>query len=287
MDFNENYLESLLTGALKVFNDFSYYNQDNYFIEYDLKHKNYKLLLEKYNLQDIAGNGNDFEKSINVMRWVNDNVMHNWNNNDIITVQCDALSILNYSYGKGKDFGLVCRHQAIVFTECCLALGLISKTIYCYPYNPYDYENHVVSMVYLKELKKWGMFDPSNNAYFMNNEGLILSPTEARYYLSINEIQTNADIRKDTNYYKRYMAKNLFYIKYCAKNTFGSDLVKDQKTYYLIPYGFNVKEREICYCEGAIKNSNEVRKSWWEKELEKIKKSEINSVSENQFLRIE
>jgi len=39
------------------------------------------------------------------------------------------------------------------------------------------------------------------------------------------------------------MAKNLFYIKFWEKNTLEFNLFEN-KTYYLIPLGFNVKERE-------------------------------------------
>jgi len=280
---NENY--RLLTGALRIFGNFSYSDYNNYVIEYDHKHMDYQLLIERYNLHKIAGNETDLEKSINIMRWVSNNVLHNGNNNDIENIKCDALSILNYSFGKGIEFGLICRHQAIVFTECCLSIGLKAKTIHCLPFSPYDFESHVVSMVYLKELNKWGMFDPTNNAYFMNDKGIVLSPIEARYYLSIDRIEINNDIKKNTDYYKRYMAKNLFYIKYWAINTLGTDLIDNQKTYYLIPFGFNVKEREICYCQYAIENTSGTNKNSWKRELEKLKFSDINIVSEMQFLK--
>ena len=59
------------------------------------------------------------------------------------------------------------------------------------------------------------------------------------------------------------MAKNLFYFKSLKYNTYGSDLLKNQETIYCIPAGFDVLDREIAYCEYAIKNSTpELAKDW-------------------------
>ncbi|MDR2615971.1 MAG: transglutaminase-like domain-containing protein [Oscillospiraceae bacterium] len=280
----KNAYSLLLAGALKIFSDFSHSEYEPYFIEYDTEHRDFPRLREKYDLPNVAGEGDDFSKAVNLMRWVSDNVAHNGMNPDIESVQCDAISILDYAFGKGKDFGLICRHQAIVFTECCLSLGLAARTIHCLPYSPYDFESHVVSMVYLREQKKWGLFDSTNNAYFTDDDGVVLSPTEARRRLSVGKINVSDGLKGyDEDDYKHYMAKNLFYIKYWAKNTLGTDLAEGQLTYYLTPFGFDVKARELGYCEYAIENSPENVKSGWVKQLEKFKLQSVNVVSERQF----
>lgn len=80
----------------------------------------------------------------------------------------------------------------------------------------------------------------------------MLSPLEVRTRLGNNDfIKCNVS---DDNYI-RYMAKNLFYFKSLQLNTFGSDLLTNQKDIYCVPKGFNVLEREVAYCEYAIKNS--------------------------------
>ena len=285
---------SLLTGALEVFCDLSSSEYENYHIFHDITNKKFKQLKRKYPIEEIAGKGSDFDRSKNIMRWLHENVMHNGNNPDIEIIKMDPLILLNYSFAKGNKKGLVCRHQAVLFTECCLAIGLIARTLHCLPFSPYDFETHVVSMIYLRELKKWVLFDTTNNAYFINAKGIPLSPIEARYYLGKNDINVNDDIQPrngnkietKTSEYKKYMAKNLFYIKYWAMNTYGTDLVKNQKTYYLIPRGFDVKNREILYCEYGTKNTPEPFSSGWEKELIKAKRRIINIVSEKQFLQI-
>lgn len=280
---NSEYL--LLSGALRVFDNFLQTSCDNYFIEHDIKNPKFELLRTNYNILDIASNGNDFSKAINLMQWVHDNVQHCSGGADA-HISKDSISILNYTFGKGQMPGIFCYNIAIVFTECCLAAGLIARTIHCKPYSPYDVDTHVVSMVYINEMDKWVLFDPNNNAYFTDNNGVALSPLEARRLLGQDEIFVCGTPKDDPDGYKQYMAKNLFYIKFWAKNTFGTDLVENQKVYFLAPLGFDVGSREIAYCEYAIKiNPIEFRKDW-EDYLIELKKQQIVNVSEEQFLRI-
>lgn len=72
--------------------------------------------------------------------------------------------------------------------------------------------------------------------------------------------------------YKMYMAKNLFYFKSPQINTFGSDLLTEQKTIYCIPCGFDVLGREIAYCQYAIKNTSEEFAQDWKRALSTYQK---------------
>ncbi len=269
---NNEYL--LLTGALKVFNDFTCSNE-GYYIEHDITHPKYELLKSKYPVVQTAGDGSDFSKAVNLLRWVHDNVLHCDGTKDIEAIPLDSISILDYSFGKGIEFGVWCYHQAIVFTECCLAIGLLARKIHCLPFSPNDFEAHAVSMVYITEMKKWILFDPGNNAYFLDENGNALSPLEARERLADDNITMNSDLLPDDTknfnekaaWYKQYMAKNLFYIKFSSINTFGTYSVENQTTYHLIPRGFNAQGREIAYCEYAIKNCPEPLRQDWENHL--------------------
>lgn len=284
----------LHTGALAVFDDFSQSECTDFQIEHDIANANYMLLQEKYPIVEIAGHGSDFEKATKLLRWVHDNVLHNGGLKDVDFIPKDSISILDYSFGKGQEFGVYCRLQAIVFTECCLSIGLAARTIHCLPFSPNDFDSHVVSMVYIREIEKWVLLDPGNNAYFMDNNGVALSPLEARCLLGKDEIIVSADLwprynrdfTEKSDSYKNYMAKNLFYIKFSSKNTFGTDLVDQQKTYHLIPKGFDAKKREITYCEYAIRNSPEELKNGWEDSRKEFQEQEIHAVSREQFYYI-
>jgi len=280
---NTEYL--LLTGALRVFDDFSQSSCDDFMIEHDISNSKFEFLQNKYLLSDIAGNGNNFAKAINLMRWVHDNVLH-FGGGGEIDISKDSISILNYTFGKGRVPGIFCYHIAIVFTECCLAAGLTARTIHCKPFSPNDVDTHVVSMVYIGEMNKWVFFDPNNNAYFTDKNGVALSPLEARYLLGRDEIKVCGNPQEEPEWYKQYIGKNLFYIKFWAKNTFGTDLIENQTVYFLTPLGFDVRGREIANCEYAIKINPIENRKGWEDYLEEIRKQKFITVSEEQFLRI-
>ena len=79
------------------------------------------------------------------------------------------------------------------------------------------------------------------------------------------EIRTN--IPDPDESYRTYMAKNLFYFKSLQINTFGSDLLKNQRTIYCVPAGFDVLDREVGYCQYAIKNTAEEMAEDWKRTL--------------------
>lgn len=68
--------------------------------------------------------------------------------------------------------------------------------------------------------------------------------------------------------------------------TFGTDLIENQKVYFLAPLGFDTKGREIAYCNYAIKISPDEYKKDWEDYLDKLREQHIITVSEEQFLQI-
>lgn len=259
---------SLLIGALKTFHDFTGDNVKKDFI-YNHCATGFSELLSKYPVQEVAGNGDTIEKALNLLSWCSENVLHNGGTKDVEFIPKTSLDILNYSYKKGREYGVYCRLQAIVFTECCLALGIKSRILHCLPFSPYDFDTHVVSIVYINSLKKWIMLDAGNNRYFMDEKNMILSPMECRERLGNDDyIKCNIDDED----YKYYMAKNLFYFKSLRNNTFGSDLQPEQETIYCAPTGFNVLEREIAYCKYAIKNCPPHLVADWEKTLEEYTK---------------
>lgn len=258
---------SLLVGALKVFDTFSGNGSKINFL-YDYNAEKFDQLKSKYRINDIAGNGMETDKVLNLLKWCSENVLHNGGTKDVEFIPKTSIDILDYSFQKGREFGVYCRLQAIVFTECCLALGIKSRILHCLPYSPYDFDTHVVSIVYIKDFNKWILVDPGNNQYFLDESNNILSVIEARIKLGNNNfIKCNVP---DDNY-MRYMAKNLFYFKSLQINTFGSDLIPNQKDIYCVPKGFNVLEREVAYCEYAIKNSPAHLVDDWKKALDSFK----------------
>lgn len=254
--------------ALRVFNDFSC-QTDEYAFSYDYNAPEYDNLRMKYRIDKVAGNGSELDKALNLMQWCSENVLHNGGTKDVEFIPKTSVDILDYAFQKGREYGVYCRLQAIVFTECCLALGIKSRILHCLPFSPNDFDTHVVSMVYISDMAKWIMLDASNNRYFVNSDKTILSPMEIRSKLAYND---NIECNVPDDNYKMYMAKNMFYFKSPQINTFGSDLLTEQKTIYCIPCGFDVLEREIAYCQYAIKNTSEEFAQDWKRALSTYQK---------------
>ena len=271
--------KDLLLGALRVFSFFD--GATDIKFSYNFKCPEYDELINKYNLLNVIGNGSTLEKVIRLMEWCSQNVLHNGGTKDVEFLEKNSLSILDYSFQKGSEFGVYCRLQAIVFTECCLALGIKSRILHCLPFTPYDFETHVVSMVYIEEMNKWIMIDAGNGRYFLDEKNIILSPLEVRKKLGNKQFIT---CNVPDERYLLYMAKNLFYFKSLQINTFGADLVIGQESIYCVPTGFDVMEREIGYCQYAISNLDPQFVSDWEKALnEYMNRTEIKIASESCF----
>ena len=260
-----NYDYSIFTGALRVFRDFGTNdNNGDCTFFYDFNAPEYSYLKTGYRIDEVAGNGSELEKALRLMQWCSSNVLHNGGTKDVEFIPKTSGDILDYAFGKGREYGVYCRLQAIVFTECCLALGIKSRILHCLPFSPNDFDTHVVSMVYISDLKKWVLLDAGNNRYFVDSQNNILSPMEIRTRLAFDEY---IECNEPDDDYKTYMAKNMFYFKSLQYNTYGSDLLKNQKTIYCVPAGFDVLDREIAYCEYAIKNSPEEYAEDWKKTL--------------------
>ena len=89
----------LYTGALAVFDDFSL-SCNNFSVVHDTSNNNLNILRTKYELEQIAGRGDEFSQAINIMKWIYDNVWHNNGTKDVEFIPKDAMSILEYSFGK-------------------------------------------------------------------------------------------------------------------------------------------------------------------------------------------
>lgn len=283
----------LLTGALRVFHDF-HSSTGNINIAYDFNHDMFNVLREKYNIEQVAGNGDELSKVLKLLRWCCDNVLHGGGAKDIEFIPKTSIDILDYAFQKGYEYGVYCRLQSIVFSECCLALGIKSRILHCLPFNPYDFDTHVVSIVFISALNKWVLFDAGSNGYFLDENDKLLSPVEIRNKLANRDVlKCNQDIfpnglhqtfEEKENGYKQYISKNIFYFKSMQYNTFGSDLVDNQQTIYCVPVGFDVRNREIAYCEYAIENSPPDLAEDWKKALNEFaEKTQYDFLDLNNF----
>lgn len=171
---------------------------------------------EEFNLDSIAGNGNDVSKIKNLLYWIHDNIAHNGSNG----FPEGARSLSNiYNAAKSNNCGYNCRALAICLTEALLAEGIPSRYITCESKEwDTDSDCHVICVAWSSSLNKWIWVDPSFAAYVTDENGLLLHPGEVRYRLQHNlPLVLNEDanwnhqnLQTKENYLETYMAKNLY-----------------------------------------------------------------------------
>lgn len=189
-------------------------NEVPIFTYQDASDPNLVTLRKEFNLDSIAGTGNEVSQILNLMHWIHDFVPHEGNANNP-TVK-NALSMI--SLCQSKQRGLNCRGLATVLNECYLAMGFKSRFVTCMPKDSVFQDCHVINMVYSNDLKKWIWVDPTHDAYVMDEKGELLGLQEVREKLINDEMvilnpDANWNNQHSTlkeNYLMNYMAKNLY-----------------------------------------------------------------------------
>ncbi len=171
-------------------------------------------LRKLYNLDSIAGGGNDISQFINLMQWVHNLIPHDGNKGN--PDKRNALSMISICKKENKT--LNCRGLAIVLNEVYLAMGYKSRFVTCLPKDSTDGDCHVINMVFSKSLQKWIWMDPTFEAHIMNEKGELLSIQEVRERLINGKpLILNPDAnwnhkitQTKAGYLYNYMAKNLY-----------------------------------------------------------------------------
>lgn len=173
-----------------------------------------KTLRTEFNLDSIAGGGNEVSRILNLMHWIHDFIPHDGNNENPVVK--NAMSMITKC--KREERGLNCRGLATVLNECYLSLGIKSRFVTCMPKDSIFSDCHVINMVFSKDLNKWIWIDPTHDAYILDEEGQLLGLMEVRQKLINGEtVILNPDANWNNkastvkeNYLFKYMAKNLY-----------------------------------------------------------------------------
>ena len=210
----------------------------------DIRNWRIQAVKQSFNLDSIAGQGDEMSRIINILNWVHQSIRHDGSNWPVCEI--DAIDI--YHYAKTRNRGVNCRALAIVLNECYLSMGFKSRFITCLPKREDDPDCHVINCVYSTTFDKWVWMDPSFNAYLKDEEGNFLSIEEVRFRL-INDlpIVLNDDANwngKPTQkewYVDTYMAKNLYWFQCPARSLFNVETRyrnSDQPYITLLPTGY-------------------------------------------------
>ncbi len=171
-----------------------------------------------FNLDSIAGNGDDISRIKNLLYWVHDLVKHDggaaWPD-----CKFNLREIAQVCHEENR--GVNCRFMAMMLTEALLAEGIPARYLTCES-KAWDTDSdcHVICVAWSESLDKWVWVDPTFAAYVTDENGLMLHPGEVRYRLQndlpliLNEdANWNHEVKQTKEYYlDEYMAKNLYII---------------------------------------------------------------------------
>jgi len=258
-------------GMLRLFDGFTQEKDGRIpSFSYSHTHEGLLRLRDTYRLDDIAGTGDQTSRIMNLLDWLHQYTDHNGQ----ITkrLEMNSLSLLSYSFKKGKEFGINCRMLATVLAEICLSLGFKSRIASLHSITPFDTDNHVVTMVWLSSRRKWISVDPTFNAYFTDDSGGILNPWEIRSaFADQREVRCNYAGAEGDNQeaaqenLMQYMSKNLFFMHSPQLNHFGSEDLPEQRWITLVPANYDIRSREMYHWEWRKKRAIEC--NMWHGEL--------------------
>lgn len=204
---------------------------------------------EYFNLDSVAGSGDEISKIKNLLAWVHNEIRHD-GSSDNPTFR-NAIDIIELC--RKENRGVNCRMMAQVLAECYLAMGFNARYVTCMP-KVMIYDCHVINAVYSNTLDKWIWVDPTFNAYVMDEKGNLLGISEVRERLRTeNPLVLNDDAnwngkRKKTkeDYLDQYMAKNLYYVTCRLSSEYNSETPYEGKVWSpivaLIPLDFESEQ---------------------------------------------
>lgn len=172
----------------------------------------------QFNLDSIAGKGDDISRIKNLLYWTHNNIQHDGSNG----FPEGARNLSNiYHSAKNNNCGYNCRALAIALTEALLAEGIPARYLTCESKKwDSDGDCHVICIAWSGSLNKWIWIDPTFAAYVSDENGMPLHPGEVRFrlqhdlplVLNSDANWNNQSIQTKENYLDNYMAKNLYII---------------------------------------------------------------------------
>lgn len=209
-------------------------------------------LRDAFNLDSIAGHGNELSRMIEVMHWVHDLVPHDGEHGNPVVK--NALSMI--AECKRDQRGLNCRGLATVLNECYLALGFKSRFLTCQPADTTDIDCHVINVVWSNDLGKWVWMDPTFDTWVMDENGILLGPWEVRERLVdgrtlIMNPAANWNHRESTvreEYLLNYMAKNLYRLECPVQSRYDTETPGNDRTVEyveLLPLEYHTQEPDV------------------------------------------
>ena len=210
---------------------------------------NLVMLRQHYNLDSIAGAGDELSKIKNLLHWVHETVRHDGSSSNPQVKNTRAMIELCRKENRGVN----CRMMAQMLAEVYLAMGFKARFVTCMP-RDFINDCHVITTVYSCTLNKWLWVDPTFDAYVTDENGTMLSIAEVRTRLRkgqevrLNDYANWNHQSKQTkeHYIDYYMAKNLYYIACMEESRFNAETWEKGRNYrYFILMPYKEVDKEI------------------------------------------
>jgi hypothetical protein len=191
---------------------------------------NLVALKNKFNLDSVAGNGDEISKLKRILYWAHNSVRHDGNSSNPLSRNAiDLIAVC-----KKENRGVNCRMMSTILRDAYQAEGFDTRIVTCMPKDTADNDCHVITVVWSKTLNKWIWMDPTFNAYVTDDKGNLLNIEEVRQRLIngdplvLNDDANWNNEAKETKefYLGYYMSKNLYWLKCSAKSEWNIE------TYY-------------------------------------------------------
>lgn len=207
--------------------------------------RNLVRLRQMFNLDSIAGAGDEISKIRNLCHWVHNTVRHDGGSSN--PAERNAIAMIELCRREGR--GVNCRMLAQILNECYLAMGFKSRFVTCMPRKMVN-DCHVINAVYANTLGKWVWIDPSFEAWVTDSEGTMLSIAEVREclregkpcFLNKEANWNNEQPQTQEYYLEIYMAKNLYYAVCPDRSEFDTETWREGKRWpryvALVPPGY-------------------------------------------------
>lgn len=188
-------------------------------------------LRKDFNLDSVAGNGDETSRIKNLLTWAHNSVRHDGSvpDNPPSRNARDLIAVC-----KKENRGVNCRMLATILRDVYQAEGFKSRMVTCMPKDSSDNDCHVINVVWSNTFNKWLWMDPTFNAYVTNKNGDLLSIEEVREGLiKESDLILNDDANWNNQnkvnreyYLGYYMSKNLYWIRCHVNNVWDVETVR-------------------------------------------------------------
>lgn len=233
---------------------------------------NLVFLRQYYNLDSIAGSGDEISKIKSLLHWVHEVVPHDGSSYNPTEKNTHAMIQLCQKENRGVN----CRMMAQMLTEVYLSMGFKARFVTCLP-REYVSDCHVITTVYSCTLDKWVWVDPTFDAFVMDENGTMLSISEVRSRLRedkelyLNDYANWNHKSKQTkeHYLDYYMAKNLYYLSCPEISRHNAETWEEGRTYkYYVLMPRQELDKEAKSVGNDIRTADE---EWfWQSPYEKL-----------------